>query len=87
MRIYSPRNRKFPANSLFQLFLNFFPLFPLIRGENGVILGRDKIISSPGSHVLHEAQLYDSFRLFGSHFQSFSLYIAVAVAFTASLNY
>ena len=48
MRISSPGTQNFPRNSLFQLFQKKIPLFPLIRGEKGVILGRDKKNIIPG---------------------------------------
>ena len=82
----SAGTQQFPGNSLFRLFPTFPPLFPVIRGKKDVILGRDKETSSPGSPCTTLSTRLGFVQAFG---QSFSVIfnIAVAVAFTASLNY
>ena len=86
MHISSLGTQKNPGNILFQLFQkkNYFLSFEGKRHHFGA--GQKKYHPRL-VHVLHYAQAYDSFRPLGSHFQSFSPYIAVVVAFTASLNY
>ena len=78
-----PEPKKFRGTAC-SSFPQKFPLFPLIRGKKGVILGRDKKISSPGSPC---TTLNTSIRFVQAFRQSssFSLYIAVEVAFTLSL--
>ena len=76
-----PEPKKFRGTAC-SSFPQKFPLFPLIRGKKGVILGRDKKISSPVSPCTTLSTSIRFVQPLGSHFQSFSLYIAVAVAIT-----
>ena len=64
-----PDPKIFRETAIFS-FSNFFPLFPLIRGEKHVILGRDKKKSSPGSPC---TTLSTSIRLVQAFGQSFSV--------------
>ena len=88
MRISPPGTQFFPGNSLFQLFPKFSPISSHSR-EKGFILGRNKKVASPGSTF---TTLSTSIRFVQAFGQSFSVIftlhiIAVAVAFTTSLNY
>ena len=84
---FLPRNPIFSGKQPFSAFPKKKTISSHSRGKRRHFGAGQKKYHPRVVHVLREAQVYDSFRPLGSHFQSFSLYIAVAVAFTASLNY
>ena len=86
MRISSRGAQKFPGNSLFQIFLFFFSLFPLTPGKKGVILRGGGIIIPGWSvhYIKHEDTILSGlWAVIFSHFHS-TLHTVVVAGQNAS---
>ena len=68
MRISSPGTHFFSGNTLFQLFQFFLPISSHSRGKKASFWGGTKKKHPRVVHVLHQAQVYDSFRPLGKSF-------------------